>query len=152
MKSGHIGLLVLQLAGNINWLQTLRSNIQSKRSRLFEVAQTFGPIWTRNTGPIWGLLDSMESWWTQDHFSFSQLLMFVRWNLEILAFKSFNYLSYINWLQRLRSNIQIKRSKLWRKYHRRFDLFRPEILVRSGAYWTLWKAGGPRIIFALINF
>ena len=35
---------------------------------------------------------------------------------------------------------------------RHFDLFGPEILVRSGVYWTLWKAGSPRIILALVNF
>ena len=37
-------------------------------------------------------------------------------------------------------------------YPRHFDLFEPEILVRSGVYWTLWKAGEPRIILALVNF
>ena len=37
MKSGHIGLLVLELAGNINLVATKASKlyIQSKRSRLF---------------------------------------------------------------------------------------------------------------------
>jgi len=151
MKSGQINLWVFQLTKLA--LYILATNVSKLYTRQTAQAnQTFWPIWTRNTGLIWDLLNSMESWWTQDHFSFSQLLMFVIWNLEILAFKSFNYLSYINWLQRLRSNIQIKRSKLWRKYHRRFDLFGPEILVRSGAYWTIWKAGGPKIVFALVNF
>ena len=75
MKSGHIGLLVLELAGNINLVAT-------KASKLY-TEQTIQAFWGNP---------------------------------------------------------------------RHFDLFGPEILVRSGAYWTLWKAGRPRIIFALVNF